>query len=373
MSIRFQCPHCDASLAASEGKAGSAMNCPQCFNAVNVPRLSTEPAGGGSNVVVWAALGAVCLGLGVFGIYKTLTGNRPAPQPAIVQTKPEPRPEPQKQPGTPVALNTPRNDNLQPKKDESKKDEPKQNEPQKQEPKKDEPKKDEPKKDEPKKDEPKKDEPKKEPSTPLVSERKFKRIRNRSAEELRKELLLAPEVSLDANPQHRQMLLTSASQLRTRGMPFPGPALLFSSRPDLVGLPIRMGADCHLSKEAAENLQALSRALRVHLETAAGGPRAVDPRPDPDKLRDLLVNDPKKEWLKPAAIPALMQLLQAERAPIRKLLVELLDQIEGNEATQALCLRALTDLEPEIREAACVCLKKRPKEQFRQTLVQCLR
>ena len=46
-----------------------------------------------------------------------------------------------------------------------------------------------------------------------------------------------------------------------------------------------------------------------------------------------------------------MQLLQAENTPVRKLLVEMLGKIKGKEASQALAIRAMTDLAPEVRDA----------------------
>jgi hypothetical protein len=75
----------------------------------------------------------------------------------------------------------------------------------------------------------------------------------------------------------------------------------------------------------------------------AGG----DSRPDPERLRQQLLGGDRQEWLTPEAVPALLQLLQAENRPVRLVLVELLGQIEDRRATKALAVRAMVDLAPE--------------------------
>jgi hypothetical protein len=78
---------------------------------------------------------------------------------------------------------------------------------------------------------------------------------------------------------------------------------LMLSRPDLAGLRIHLGLDCRLSKEAAEDLQALSRKLPVLVEACIPESSKNDPRPDPDKLRErLLGGEGEKEWLRAEAI-----------------------------------------------------------------------
>src|SRR5262249_14140288 len=157
---------------------------------------------------------------------------------------------------------------------------------------------------------------------------------------LRKQLLLAPELSLDTVPRTSAQLQVAAKQLAKNDVPFQGPAVLLSQRPDLQGLPLRMGNDCQVGKEPAENLQVLSRKMRIEIESAIpkGG---VDLRPDADKLRAALLDDPKKEWLRPDAVPCLLQLLQAENSPVRLIMVECLGQIKDARATQALAMRAM--------------------------------
>src|SRR5262249_48983281 len=128
---------------------------------------------------------------------------------------------------------------------------------------------------------------------------------------------------------------------------------LMLGRPDLAGLRIHLGLRCRLSKEAAENLQALSRKLRVLVEACIPDRSKSDPRPDPDKLRGrLLGGEGEKEWLRAEAIPALQQLLMAENKSVRLILVELLSQVKHKRAVGPLVQHALFDLHPEVRAAA---------------------
>src|SRR6185437_8112995 len=63
---------------------------------------------------------------------------------------------------------------------------------------------------------------------------------------------------------------------------------------------------------------------------------ASDPRPDPDKLRAVLLGDDPDhppEWVQADAVPALMQLLQAEDRQVRMVLVEVLGRIKDMRAT----------------------------------------
>lgn len=109
-------------------------------------------------------------------------------------------------------------------------------------------------------------------------------------------------------------------------------------------------------------------------------------RPDAETLKRLLTTPGKQrtargtlieinpnEWRKPAAIPALMQLLQVENAPVRSVLVELLKGIEGKEASEALAQRALFDLSPQVRATAVQALANRPLEEYRHVLLAAFR
>src|SRR5262249_37833570 len=143
----------------------------------------------------------------------------------------------------------------------------------------------------------------------------FKRRDKSSEEDLRKQLLSPPEVALDDVAGSSARLQKQARNLSNSGIPFQGPASLLSSRPGLQGLPLRMGVDCQLGKEPAENMQALSRKMRAMLEKVM--PKdGIDSRPDAAQLREALLNDPKADWLQGGAVPCLLQLLQAENSPV---------------------------------------------------------
>src|SRR5262249_36465438 len=85
------------------------------------------------------------------------------------------------------------------------------------------------------------------------------------------------------------------------------------------------------------------------------------------------VRGKKLEWLRPDAVPALHQMLMAEDAPVRRILVELLTEIPGKRATTALASRAVFDLSPDVRAAAIAALKDRPVEHWRPMLLSALR
>src|SRR5262249_25093692 len=156
-----------------------------------------------------------------------------------------------------------------------------------------------------------------------------------------------PEVALNSRSPGSNELFQAAQQCRLTHQIYLGPAFLTSSRLDLSGLPLVVGMDSQLGKEPAEDLHAMSRKLRRCVEASIGD-RRLDPRPDSDKLRESLMKDEGKEWLKPEAVPCMLQMLQAENTPVRKLLVEVLSKIPGKRATQALAMRAMVDLAPEV-------------------------
>src|SRR5262249_50868628 len=100
--------------------------------------------------------------------------------------------------------------------------------------------------------------------------------------------------------------------------PHQAPVLLAQHAP-LKGLPFRMGDDCQLGKEPAENMQVLARWMRGIMTEAmnANGDR-LDQRLNVEKMRTgvghiLLKMEPNQE----SALPCLMQMLQPESTPIR--------------------------------------------------------
>jgi hypothetical protein len=176
----------------------------------------------------------------------------------------------------------------------------------------------------------------------------------------------------------------------------PTVALFRAMQPELGHLPWRMGEQCHLDREAAEGLETQSRSLRNLLQLATD---PEDTRPDADTLRTELLSPgqvpglavaramakalsanpfggtpvvglTEGKWDRPSAIPALMQLLMAERAPARQVLVEVLARIKGPAASKALARLAIFDLAFEVREQALNALRERPSGDYRPTLIE---
>jgi sugar lactone lactonase YvrE len=213
-----------------------------------------------------------------------------------------------------------------------------------------------------------------------------KRRSDDTEEDLRRQIVKAPELRLDqaANRAESHRVVSLAQAAHAEGRRIEVLATLLHDRPDLSGLPFRMGEECHLSPAGGDHLQAGSVALRAHLATAATpanfgggviGRRPVvfdgDHRPDPVRLHTILAGDGDRhnKWLKAEAIPALQQLLMAENEAIREVLVEQLAGMEGSKGSVALAQRAVFDLHPGVRKFAIEALAKRPVEEYRQTLL----
>ena len=188
-----------------------------------------------------------------------------------------------------------------------------------------------------------------------------KRLKDLSDEDLRKQLLAAPDVGLgqgDAAVLYAPLVAFQRQGQSPPALPadygphFLGELAVKTRRPELTYFPWHKGPDCQLGKETAERLHVLSLNLRTCLRSAA--PQG-DIRPDSDNLRVLMLQGrlpgqnfivgvnageiKPSEWQQPGAIPALMQMLQTENTPVRLLLVDLLSQMEGKEASAALARR----------------------------------
>jgi len=199
----------------------------------------------------------------------------------------------------------------------------------------------------------------------------IKRLHHLEAEELRKELTRVPEVGLDAVPGTSANLVALAARCRMEGEPYLGPAVLTRHRLDLACLPLVAGAESVLGKEPAEDLQAMSRKLRRAIE-ACIRKGCGDPRPDADELCKNLL-DKESGWLKPEAVRCMRQMLVAENRPVRQVMVEVMARIPDRIATETLAMTAMTDLAPEVREAAVKALAERPAEDYRPLLLAGLR
>lgn len=220
--------------------------------------------------------------------------------------------------------------------------------------------------------------------TPAGQQITIKRRRERTDEDLRKQLMRARILGMEqlsADPLYK--MVKKALDNDVKALPVSlGPGYLQQAAarlrlPELVILPWRGGDDCQIGKEAAERLQVLSVELRRLLRASV--PRN-DVRPDAVKLRKFLREGDgtgseikPAEWRSPEALPTLTQMLQAEGTPVRLLLVELLADIRGVQASEALARRALFDVSPKVREQAIVALAKRPQKEYRRLLLEGLR
>jgi hypothetical protein len=197
---------------------------------------------------------------------------------------------------------------------------------------------------------------------------RFKRLDTLTEEELRKQLRDVPEVALDQVPDTSKALVASARTSRS----YPGPAALLGGHATLSGMPFLSERDCRLSRDRAEDLDGLSKALHEHIQdcTTGSGPAA---RLNAARLRQLLAEprNGRVQWGAPEALPALLQILQVEEAPARRLLLDLLGEMEG--AAPALASRAIFDLSPEVRQAAVRALARRSPKVYRGFLLAGLR
>jgi hypothetical protein len=201
---------------------------------------------------------------------------------------------------------------------------------------------------------------------------------SRSEESLRQELAGAPEVGLrNSGPLAFQALLASAEERReaTGVADWTDPSPLIRTQRDLRELPLHGGRTTQLNEREAGTLDEHSRKLRAYLTaTAPVGPDGR--RPGANVLAAKLRSERKgtrPTWLRPEAIPALLQLLMHEDPPVRRMLVELLEDIPCAASTRALAQRAAFDLDAEARQMAVEALRDRDPADYRPVLLKALR
>jgi HEAT repeat protein len=197
-------------------------------------------------------------------------------------------------------------------------------------------------------------------------------------DELRQQLAGAREVGLtppELPPLVNSWAANFTVDFETRGDISFGPAVLLRARPDLAALPIRTGRASRIGGSASAELQRLSQRLHALLDLTA--PTDLQGhRADPAVLRRVLREEHlgrKPLWLRPEAVPTLMQLLMHEGEAVRALLVELLADIDGRPATVALARRAVFDLSADVRRQAVEALHRRSPADARPTFLDALR
>jgi HEAT repeat protein len=219
------------------------------------------------------------------------------------------------------------------------------------------------------------DQPIKQTETPPPTASDYAGFRRRqllTETQLRAQLAVVPEVKSFTLPVVNTLVQSYYRAFKASGGEL-SPNTLLRIRGDLVNLPL-VPANQWQSRNAL-TLQTLSRELRALLQltapTDAKGHRAL-----PDTLETVMRSRQvrgKPEWLRPEAVPVLLQLLGHEDRPVRQMLVELLADIPGPAADTALAQRAVVDLAPDVRESALRALRDRPRGEARRVFLRYLR
>jgi len=206
-----------------------------------------------------------------------------------------------------------------------------------------------------------------------------KRIDNRPADQLQKDLRGVREVSLDIKPgtATTDECFSVAKFRADNRRIYPGPMEAARGRADLAGLPFRIGSEAMLSVDQAKALNDLSRELRTLIQSCI---KAGETRPDPDQLYASLQKEKgpagmfgKKQWATSDAVPCIQQMLQPEGRDLRRMSVELLRGLDTPASTDGLVLWAVFDVEAENRAAAVDALKARDVAQVSRALLRLIR
>lgn len=153
----------------------------------------------------------------------------------------------------------------------------------------------------------------------------------------------------------------------------PGILVLRAERPDLKGLPMREGAACQARPEALRKMQEISTTLRRELDRPSARISAsghmISQRAG--LLQKRLQSS--VSWFQDDGISTLAQMLQVEDVGSRVEFIRRLSKVQGSGASVLLARQALFDLSWTIREEAIQALKDRPREHYRQVLLDALR
>jgi hypothetical protein len=152
-----------------------------------------------------------------------------------------------------------------------------------------------------------------------------------------------------------------------------------SGHPGLAGLPWRQGASCQSDAPAAVYAARCSIDIRTQLgkiafladrtaERQIGEGNVLALKQEFGRVADQL-RLVKKEWSQAQAARSLMQILEAEAAVYRMMLVELLYELDGKEASEALAKLAVFDIDERVRGRAVERLHMRPRDEVLPTLI----
>jgi HEAT repeats len=150
---------------------------------------------------------------------------------------------------------------------------------------------------------------------------------------------------------------------------------LMKDRSDLAGLPFLMGKDCSLDKEKRTALAQHSTEIRRALDAVAEYRKKLSKNQSYYPKSDL---DAEHFWrpnrsVRSEAIPAMRQIILAQGTGFRLGFVYALNENDDTRATDALVNRAVFDLDHEVRQAAVVQLRYRPKTDYVPALKNALR
>lgn len=164
--------------------------------------------------------------------------------------------------------------------------------------------------------------------------------------------------------------------MKAANQPYPGSMIVTAGRPELAGLPFRMGLDSVLPKDKAQAMNTMSRQLRNAIQTCL--PARDDNRPNTDDLFATLIsekkgafrNRDKKQWASAEAVPCIVQMLQPENHEVRRMSCELLSKQDSPEATEALVKWAIFDTDSGNRAAAVDALRQRDQKEVSKILTR---
>ena len=139
-----------------------------------------------------------------------------------------------------------------------------------------------------------------------------------------------------------------------------------NGRIDLQGLPLAMGYDCRIDSSQAEDLQSVSATFQMFR-------RNLSRMPGGEAKEAALLKVVKDQRWNYRHIPGLIQVLSAEKEPLRLQLVRILTTIRSPRSTSALARIAVFDLSAGVREQAVAALQKRRPENYRDQLLSGLR
>lgn len=142
-----------------------------------------------------------------------------------------------------------------------------------------------------------------------------------------------------------------------------------ADRPELAGLPFLMGDKCRIAAHASKALATQSVALNGTLPLSALFAPANTPRPTN------MATEAERSWSHIYSLDlagsygAAEQILAAQPAPYRRILVEKLATSSDAAAVQAIARRALYDFNPKIRRDAVIALRASRPEDYTATLI----